>query len=242
MQKTCIIVPCYNEAERLDLLAFKSFISGAKNIDFLFVNDGSRDKTLDLLEKFCAGVPERSKVLHLQKNVGKAEAVRQGVLAAARNSEYAFIGFWDADLATPLSEVINFLNYLKSKNLNVAIGSRMKRLGATVERKTSRHILGRIFSTFASTILKMPVYDTQCGAKLFTKQQATLFEQTFITRWLFDIEILARFRNKHGLEQSLNDIVEVPVNEWIEKKGSKLKLVHMLKVPLELFNIHKKYN
>lgn len=242
MQKACIVVPCFNESNRLELSVFDAFIKNNLTIDFLFVNDGSSDNTLELLQKFKSDKQTRVEVLNLTKNSGKAEAVRQGVLEVCKNKEYEYVGFWDADLATPLSEIINFLRQIENETIKIAIGSRMKRLGANVERKFVRHIMGRVFSTFSSIILKLPVYDTQCGAKLFHSDLVHLFEDKFITSWLFDIELLARYRNKFGVSATMIQVLEVPVNEWIEKGDSRLKLKHMLKVPFELINISRKYN
>ena len=115
-----------------------------------------------------------------------------------------------------------------------------KRLGATIERKTTRHLLGRVFFTFANMIIKLPAYDTQCGAKLFRSELLFLFEEKFITKWLFDIEILGRYRNKYGIKAALDNIIEVPVNSWMEVGGSKFEFVHMLKAPFELYSIHSK--
>ncbi|MGZ3899931.1 MAG: dolichyl-phosphate beta-glucosyltransferase [Bacteroidia bacterium] len=242
MQKACIIIPCYNESKRLDFEAFEAFIKTESTIDLLFSNDGSTDNTAELIEEFRTKNASRIKLHNMPQNAGKAEAVRCGVLQACKDKNYEFIGYWDADLATPLNEIPIFLNQAKDHSKKIAIGSRMKRLGAVVERKSSRHLLGRIFSTFSSIILKLPVYDTQCGAKLFHSDLVFLFEEKFITSWLFDVELIARYRNKFGIQGALNDIVEVPVNAWIEKGGSKLKLKDMIRVPMELFSIHKKYN
>jgi dolichyl-phosphate beta-glucosyltransferase len=240
MQKACIVIPCYNEALRLRLKDFEAFIIGRSGIDFLFVNDGSTDSTLEVLTNFRALYPERVQVLNLSINSGKAEAVRMGVCEAYRENKWEYLGFWDADLATPLDEIPHLLEQCLTKNL--AIGSRMKRLGAMVERKRWRHLLGRVFSTFASIILKLPVYDTQCGAKVFKSSMGSLFETPFITKWLFDIELLARYRNRFGLEGALKDIIEVPIGSWEEKGGSKLKITYMLKVPFELLRINNRYN
>jgi glycosyltransferase involved in cell wall biosynthesis len=209
-------------------------------VDFLFSNDGSTDDTGKIVEAFRQKYPDRVKVFTLQQNSGKAEAVRQGMLEAAKDKGYSYIGFWDADLATPLTEIEHLLAF--SSGRKVLMGSRWKRLGAVIERKGSRHLLGRVFSTFASVILKMPVYDTQCGAKLFASEIIFLFDEKFITKWLFDIELLARYRNKFGVQAALTDMIEVPVNQWMEKGGSKLKLTHMLGVPAELMKINSKYN
>ncbi len=242
MQKTIIIVPCYNEEKRLNTLAFSDFVRVYPDIDFMFVNDGSTDNTRRVIQEFCKKFPNNMFFLDLDKNSGKAEAVRKGVLKALSENKYEFIGFWDADLATPLSEISFFLEVAKKKSAKIIMGSRLQRLGSIVIRKKSRHYLGRIFSTFASIILKLPVYDTQCGAKLFHSTICDIFNESFCTKWLFDIELLARYRNTYGIEQTLVSVVEVPVNKWEEVSGSKLKLSYMLKVPFELIKIRNKYN
>jgi glycosyltransferase involved in cell wall biosynthesis len=242
MQKICIVVPCYNEALRLDLAEFDRYLRKDTGVDFLFSNDGSTDGTLEILEKFRNANPERVFIHNLKENSGKAEAVRSGLIKICDQGQYEYVGFWDADLATPLEEIDYFFGQLVNAGRKIAIGSRMKRLGATVERKGMRHFLGRVFSTFSSMILKLPVYDSQCGAKIFKSELSVLFSEKFLTSWLFDVELIARYRNRFGIESALNNILEVPVNTWREKGGSKLKLRHMLKVPFELFIIHSKYN
>jgi dolichyl-phosphate beta-glucosyltransferase len=242
LQKVCIIIPCFNESTRLSLGEFENFISRYGQVDFLFVNDGSTDGTLKMILDFSAGQTGRVSVLDCKKNQGKAEAVRLGINHAALNGQYHYFGFWDADLATPLTEIAEFVADADLFSKRMIIGSRMKRLGAKIERKKSRHLLGRIFSTMASLILRLPVYDSQCGAKIFKKDVLVIFQERFITRWLFDIELLARYRNVFGIEAALGDILERPVTAWIEKGGSKLHFTHMLKVPLELLRIHLLYN
>jgi dolichyl-phosphate beta-glucosyltransferase len=242
MQKTGVIIPCYEEASRLNSGVFLNYLSASPHVNFLFVNDGSKDDTLKILLKLKEKNSAQIDVLDLEKNCGKAEAVRQGMLRFFAKEMYEYVGFWDADLATPLAEIEHLLQFSNKGQKKIVMASRMKRLGAAVERKTSRHIFGRIFSTFASVILKLPVYDTQCGAKLFHRTTAELFNQTFVTKWLFDIELLARFRNKLGVEATLNEVVEVPISSWKEIDGSKLKLKHLLKVPFELMKISNTYN
>src|SRR5437667_5768961 len=109
MSRLLLVVPCFNEEKRLDTDAFRAF-----DADFLFVNDGSRDGTLRVLESLRDSDPRRFSILDLERNSGKAEAVRRGILAAIeRGAEVT--GFWDADLATPLSEVPEFLEVLASR-------------------------------------------------------------------------------------------------------------------------------
>ena len=242
MPEICIIVPCYNEGKRLDVKAFIEFTVKNQFVSFLFVNDGSIDSTWPIIDSISNN--ENIFGLNLSKNMGKSEAVRQGLLHAKNNFKVNWLGYWDADLATPLNEIILMYNQVRNEGeIDLIIASRIKRLGAKVERKVTRHVLGRIFSTFASIILKLPIYDSQCGAKLIKFDLINiLFDKVFISRWLFDIEIIARYRNLVGLKKALISVKEHPVNVWEEKGDSRIKISYLLKVPFELLQIHIEYN
>ncbi|NJM15511.1 MAG: glycosyltransferase [Bacteroidales bacterium] len=92
---------------------FIRFCKDNPNIDLLFVNDGSRDNTLDVLSMLSINA-ETISYLNLAQNVGKAEAVRQGILHAYGKAAYGYLGFMDADLATPLQEAVSMLNLIKN--------------------------------------------------------------------------------------------------------------------------------
>lgn len=243
MAKTCIIVPAYNEEERLPLSDFEAWYPSHPDIHILFVNDGSTDKTLSILEKHVLKWPENASVFDMPKNGGKAEAVRAGTMHILNKSEFNFVGYLDADLATPLFEVDHLLSYYEvHSHLQMTFGSRFMRIGAKVKRSTIRHYLGRVFATAASMLLQIPVYDTQCGAKTFRSDLAKrIFSEPFISSWLFDVELMARILSWKGKKETLQILLEVPLYEWIDKKGSKIKLKHMLKVPIELFQIWSNY-
>jgi len=239
--QTVVCVPCYNESKRLNKEAFRSFVDEHRDVAFLFVNDGSKDGTLDVLNAF-ANEHENLYVLNLEQNSGKAEAVRQGMLYAFQKFNPQHIGFYDADLATPLDELPNFITLLNQRNFDVVTGLRLMRLGAKVKRKNSRHFLGRIFATFASKVLRLPVYDTQCGAKLYKAELIpNLFDEKFTTRWLFDVEILARYIKHYGNEKAITNIYEHPVFAWEDKHGSQVKTTDFVKAPLELWKIKRRY-
>lgn len=241
MPKTCVIIPCYNEETRLPVKEFTAFALTNQDIHFLFVNDGSTDNTQVVLENIVkAGV--NLHCLELTKNGGKAEAVRQGILWAIQNTDAGYIGFWDADLATPLSELTVFMQLITDRDLDVVTGLRLLRLGANVKRKKFRHYVGRVFATLVSAILDISVYDTQCGAKLFKASVASsLFKEAFITRWLFDVEVLARYIQTYGKERTTKKIYEYPVMNWEDIGGSRLKLGDFLKAPVELLKIYRSY-
>ena len=243
MQKVCLIIPCFNEEKRLNVKVLCDFIQQNKEVTLCFVNDGSKDGTLDILNSIKNKF-EHVMVIHSDKNLGKAEAVRNGVLHVSKLNLFEFIGYWDADISTPLEEYKHLLDvFSKDKNILFVLGSRMKRLGSAINRKKMRHITGRIFSTFSSIILRLPVYDSQCGAKIFRSEMSDIFfKERFITKWLFDVELLARLRNNIGDKKILNACYEVPLNSWNEKGGSKLRFAHLIKVPYDLLKIHFYYN
>ena len=245
MASASIIIPCYNEEKRLDVACFRGFKSSLHSITFLFVNDGSTDQTLQLLQTLNASDPTKFAVLNFAQNRGKAEAVRQGLLAAI-GSHPDYVGFWDADLATPLDAIAAFIELAESRpELEMIIGSRVKLLGRHIERRPSRHYLGRFFATAASAVLGLAVYDTQCGAKLFRASSAiSFFQQPFCSRWIFDVEIIARLiqaRRGKEIRQPEQVIYEVPLLDWKDIPGSKLKYSDFVRAAWELFRIRNRY-
>jgi dolichyl-phosphate beta-glucosyltransferase len=239
----CVIIPCYNEGKRLQTGLFESFITQNTDISLLFVNDGSSDDTKDVIESLSGRNKENIMPLTLLKNSGKAEAVRQGILYALQNIEAEYYCFLDADLATPLDELMRLHSIInRNPNLQMLFGSRFKRLGVNIRRKVYRHYFGRVIATFISMILKLPIYDTQCGAKIFSKDLASaVFQEEFISRWLFDVEIFARIIKRSGREAIYNIAFEEPLQQWVEVGGSKINMIDMIKVPFELIKIKLKY-
>ena len=237
-----MIIPCYNEANRLPFDAFVAYLSRMPAVQLCFVNDGSRDDTQLVLERLQQQYPNQIEVLKLEKNQGKAGAVRAGMLHyAGRPVDY--IGFLDADLATPLDAIGDLQTVLDQKPaLDLVMGSRIKFLGADIRRDAFRHYVGRVIATFISNILKLPVYDTQCGAKLFRRGVvAGLFNESFISPWLFDVELLARFIRKYGRANVPGHVAEVPLKQWIEQSDSRISPTYMFKMWYELYRIHQTY-
>ena len=221
--RLAIVIPCYNEAERLDFQAFESFMTRHPEVCFCFVNDGSSDGTGEVLEKLLRNTG--SAVLTLERNSGKGEAVRQGLLyALKRFPESEVLGFWDADLATPLEALFDFTEWWQSDSL-MLLGCRHARLGVDIRRKAYRHYLGRIFATAVSLHLDLPVYDTQCGAKLLKRELVSeLLERPFVTKWFFDVELLRRCIKKYGRNEVEKHVTEVPLKKWVDTGSSKVNL------------------
>jgi len=240
MQKVCIVIPCYNEEKRLSINEFIEYSD--TNIHLLFVNDGSTDLTIDVLNKIKEGREDKTYVLNYIENKGKGEAVRNGVLEAKKWKSFSVIGFLDADLSTSLSEASRLVSLFDNKTLFV-FGSRIMRIGVEIKRKWYRHILGRIFATVASNMLKIPVYDTQCGAKFFKSEIVEfLFIEKFKSNWTFDLEVFYRFLKKYKDLNITNIAKEIPLEKWEDKSGSKLKLKHIIKIPIDLIKLYFFYN
>lgn len=243
-----VVIPCYNEAERLPVREYEEYLRCADNsgIRLLFVNDGSRDKTLDVLIALKGRHPNQVDVLDLQPNRGKAEAVRQGMLKAIASGNAGATGFWDADLATPLAQIQDMLNLLSSRpELDLVIGSRVRLLGRDIQRKAIRHYLGRCFATVVSQLLQLPVYDSQCGAKLFrvNPDLSKVLAQPFRSRWVFDVEILTRFLELQGgdVEQMKKRLYEYPLPKWTDVAGSKVHLLDFFRSFGEIAEIYSQY-
>ena len=217
-----IVIPCYNEASRIDVGLFRSFLVKNINVILLFVNDGSKDNTEEVLNEILN--LKNTKLINLDKNYGKATAVQIGVNTLL-DENVRYIGFWDADLSTPLSDIKNFIMILNNdKSLSGVIGSRILKLDNNIVYKKKRKLYGRLlmFILYFGPLKNIPVYDSQCGAKLFKKEYAKIiFEKPMLTNWLFDIELLMRLNDLKPVKES---ILELPLNEWVHRPDSKIGL------------------
>ena len=237
-----IIIPCFNEEKRISLSEYYNYLQLNPDISLCFVNDGSSDKTIILLKDIKAKYNTNVIILSLDKNSGKAEAVRYGVLFCCKNFEFEYIGYLDADLATPLFE-FKILQSKLNNEIEFCFSSRILRIGSEIKRSNFRHFSGRVIASFISWyILKISVYDTQCGSKVFTKTLAKkLFNQPFISKWLFDVELFARIINIYGKENAIKKMYEEPILKWIDKEGSKVKLSYIFRLCYDLLAIKRNY-
>ena len=214
-------------------------------LEFLFVNDGSSDGTLDMLRSLERSCRVEVDVMDQEPNRGKAEAVRQGLLRAIERGP-DFVGFWDADMATPLSALPDFVQTLEERpNIEIVMGARVKLLGRLIERYPWRHYSGRVFATLVSLMLRIPVYDTQCGAKVFrvTDDLYELFSKPFVSPWLFDVEVLARYLALRREEPFTvgERIFELPLQVWRDMPGSKLTGLAYLRAAMGVSKIFWAY-
>lgn len=228
MATHAIVVPCYNEAQRFDPEAFLENARQRPDRRFVLVDDGSTDDTWSLLQRTAARLPAQVEAIQQSPNAGKAEAVRRGVLHAMANAATDIVGYFDADLATPLSALDRMLAPLLDGDAEIVLAARVQLLGRHIDRNPARHYAGRVFATAASSLLDMPIYDTQCGAKLFrvTPTVRAAFSAPFVTSWTFDVELLSRLahlRAGAGLPPLEDVTFEFPLTRWTDVAGSKVR-------------------
>ena len=245
MQRIVIVVPCYNEAGRLKAEALLQAVQSLPALSFVLVDDGSTDATGEQLRALCEQNPRAFDVVSLPQNQGKAEAVRQGMLRAFEHSP-DLVGYFDADLATPLTEIAPMAAFFEAPKVHLVMGSRVQLLGRNVSRSHFRHYLGRVFASSASLILGLAVYDTQCGAKLLrnTPSMRTLFARPFSVTWTFDVELLARLSvlaRQGEIPAPQESVVEHPLAEWRDVSGSKLRPHAALRAALDLVRLRRMY-
>lgn len=233
--KITIIIPFYNEEKRIEIDRFHQIFNNFPQYNFLLVNDGSTDNTNTILDEFKSKFPNLT-ILKLDKNIGKAEAIRAAVLSISTTD---FIVYYDADLATPFSELEKLIQFtVLHQNYKMVMGARIKLIGNQVKRSLKRHYFGRIFATIVSQfVLKVAVYDTQCGAKVIDFEIAKLiFSKPFLSKWLFDVELLKRLQKIHNLKEVVK---EIPLEKWEEIGNSKIKVTDFFKIPFELLKIYR---
>lgn len=232
-----MIVPCFNEAERFP---FNYWNDVLRNTPFhwIFVNDGSKDETSDILEKLKAPNVD---ILALKENHGKSEAIRRGALEALNNPKriISIIGYIDADGAFSLGDIKSLEEKTRlGEKTQMIWSSRVALSGNDIQRSLKRHYLGRIISTLIWRGEKSAIYDTQSGLKFLPihGEVKEIFSEPFSTRWFVDLEIYTRWCGVHNTRPAVN---EVPLTFWREKPGSKVKVSQVLSILKEVHFINR---
>jgi dolichyl-phosphate beta-glucosyltransferase len=238
-----IIIPCYNEFNRINKSSYINFLNENRNCTLLFSDDGSTDDTLQVLKEIQNSSKDKVHIHVLGKNKGKAEAVREAVLYSYENElEFNKLAYLDADLSTSLEECFSIGNEMP-ENIFFSFGSRISKIDNIIIRNKFRHFSGRFVATIISTMLGFPVYDTQCGCKIFSRNLAEkLFAEKFISRWLFDFEIFLRMIKLYSKEELQRNSQEIPLKSWIDSDNSKVKITYFFQMWVDLFAINRKYN
>jgi glycosyltransferase involved in cell wall biosynthesis len=233
IQRGCVgvVIPCYNEEERLLGEEFKAFVHKNLGYHLCFVNDGSKDNTLAVLEELRKGREDYISIYDCEKNGGKAEAVRLGMLHLAAQNQYDYIGFLDADLSTNFDDFQDLVTTISTSKFQIVSGSRMSRMGADITKESARAIISKTINFIIRKTLGMEINDTQCGAKVMTKEIVeNTFQNKFMTKWLFDVEIFMRMKKAYGSQKAQELICEQPLKRWIHADGSKLSMKDSVKI------------
>ena len=245
MAHASLVIPCFDEADRLDDDGFTRALDEFPELHLLFVDDGSADRTFEIVSGLAARRPDRVSALRLARNGGKAEAVRAG-LNRALESNPSFAGYFDADLAIPLDHFGSFRRiFAERAHTRAVLGARVQLLGRKIERGRVRHLVGRTLATIVAQVLDMKIYDSQCGAKLFRVDDnlREALKDPFESGWMFDVELLARLRDRYraeGLDAS-QVIYEFPLRECHDIAGSKVRWRDGIAALRSLSVIRRKY-
>ncbi len=217
-----LIVPCFNEEFRWNHDYWMQ-ICAIQDLKICFVNDGSSDQTSFKISRVLTN--SKCVSLELPKNVGKAEAIRQGINHVLVERPLG-IGFLDADGAFPVNDVktqvAQFRKFAESMSNPPAVwSSRVQLAGRAIDRDILRHYFSRILVTLLAMRLKFTIYDTQSGMKIFpfSNTLEECMKTPFKTHWFVDLEIFLRYRIESGVEMS---IWEEPLMGWKDVGGSKL--------------------
>lgn len=229
-----VVVPCFNEEFRWHASYWTS-LTHESGVSFLFVDDGSTDDTPALAGDAVEGTPSR--LIRMPTNGGKAEAVRSGLLNLMDDHAYEAVGYLDADGAFSQRGILDmipvFERHVTRGSFDAVWSSRVALSGRDIKRSASRHYVGRIVATMMSAGTEGIPYDTQSGYKLF--RPSDLLQQClsvpFKTRWLFELELLARWRNQAGAAMR---VWEEPLDHWHDVPGSKLRGKEALRIMREL--------
>ena len=213
-----IIIPTYNEENRIKF-TLKSIMDYLDNRSYkseiIVVDDGSRDRTIEVSKNLLKKRFKNYKILSLKKNMGKGYALRKGIFSSEGN----IILFTDADLSTPIDEIKKLLNYTGA-GYDIAIGSRgLKESDIQLKQSWVREKIGKFFNIMVQLIAIRGIKDTQCGFKCFKRKAAIdIFKKQLINRFAFDVEVLYIAR-KMGYR-----IKEVPVI-WKNSSPSKVNIL-----------------
>lgn len=237
-----IIVPTYNEFEKIDTNAYLDFLKNTKNVSLIFSEDGSTDDTIKILKEIQELYSSQVHLCISKQNNGKAEAIRKAVLYGFNKGlKFERIAYLDADLSVSLEECYSISNLL-TNDISFAFGSRISKIDNTIIRSQFRHYSGRFIATIISNLLGISVYDTQCGCKVFDAKLAKkVFDEAFISKWLFDVEIFFRIIKLNSRNQIKHLALEIPLKSWIDAGGSKVKLSYFFKMWYDFYLIKKQY-
>ena len=216
-----VVIPAFNEASRLPklLAEFLPFMVTEPSLSLLIVDDGSdpahAQPILVLVASYVAA-GRNIAALRLPNNSGKGAALATGFAQV----QTPYVGFLDADGAVTAAEFMRLAGVAtEGSGLDAVVAARVKMLGMVVERKLTRHLMGRVFATCVSTLFDIPVYDSQCGCKIFRRDAVLPLLPLILSKgWLWDTQLLILLYARQCA------MIEAPVS-WRDVPGSKVSLL-----------------
>lgn len=241
LPRLAIIVPCFNEANRLNVEYFKKLIEQSNDVLYVFIDDCSTDNTIKLLNTLKSFKASKVTVVANPNNLGKGESIRKGWLEIINKyPSIEFLGFIDADSAFALQDVNKIIKLSFSNDFDSVWSSRVKLAGREIRRSLYRHFIGRIIQTYLQFFYRFGIYDSQSGLKVWRKNQKFTLSimDTFRTRWFFEVEMLIRVNNL-GFEIN---VWEEPVLAWRDVPGSKIGITQIWEIIKSLILLNRLRN
>ena len=234
MKTFAVVIPCFNEAARIDVSKIVELLK-MNEVHIIFIDDGSSDSTYLKLETEF-GTFKNSEIIRLQKNVGKSNALRVGMLRALELG-FPYIGTYDADGAISSKDLLTAMWICDAdSNTQLVSGARILLAGSDVSRDSLRRWAGRIIATIIAIVLRTQIYDPQSPCKVYRASYLrNSLSEKFETRWFVDTEIILRSQKNSNTETK---IVEFPVVSWRDIGGSHLSISHVLLVAVEIIKLY----
>jgi len=243
--RVALVVPVFNEAHRWNESYWLQLVATG-NCALAFVNDGSTDSSgLNLSRLVARCRPREVTVLNNPQNLGKAESVRRGLNHFVMNGfdgDRDYVGFLDADGAFSLTEVERFIGIARRSAHHYGVSkpdaifsSRVALSGRRIDRNLGRHYVARLVHTLLGIRHRNLPYDTQSGLKIFrcSPDLIQVLGVPFVTRWLFELEMILRFRSSHRSFV----IREEPLEEWRDVAGSTITNREFIRIAFEFLKI-----
>ena len=225
-----IVVPVFNEEESLEAF-YKELIliipSLDKNCEIIFVDDGSKDRSLDIL-KGLSSKNKNVKIFSFRKNQGKSEALSYGF----EKSSGDYIVTLDADLQDKPLEISKLLSRIKKEDFNLICGWRKNR-----KDSYSKIISSRVFNSLASFFWGVKLHDYNCGLKVYDRDAAKslrlygglhrfipllVFQQGFtVTEIPVEHEIRRFGKSKYGFSKLWKDLPDIFTMLFLNKYGKR---------------------
>lgn len=228
-----IVIPAYNEERRLPntIQDLRSFFGRFGSVEIIIVIEKSSDRTVELANKAAEG-DSHIRIVANDVQRGKGYAVKTGMLQA--KGEIVF--FMDADLSTPLAEVISFLSEFQAHpEIDILIGSRAEAKSQVIKKQSwVRRNLGRGFNRFVQVFGVAGIKDTQCGFKAFRKHTVEpIFSRQTLNGFAFDVELLV-------LAQLMGFRIQTIPVRWVNSPDSKVRIwIDPIKMFFDLIRIKR---